>query len=108
MSSPFVERLLAQAKANQADQLQAFDQALASTVEDASLTDDDRRKAEQLLFALNVVAVVANQMAPWVASGPTLQDKHWATDYYMAIRDGKVRPLHFDSEIEEVLQHVIP
>ena len=108
MSSKFVARLLAQVTENQEAQLQALDAAIASASEDPTLTDEDRLKSGQLLFALSVIAAVANGMAPWLASGPTAQDKDWATDYFKSNRAAKVRPAHFDPEIEELLQQVVP
>ena len=108
MSSKFVARLLEQVTKNQEAQLQALDEAIASANVDPALTDEDRLKSGQLLFALSVVAAVAGGMAPYLGKGPTAQDKDWATAYFKSNRAGTVRPAHFDPEIEELLQHVIP
>ncbi len=106
MSSQFVSRLLEQVRGNQEAQLQALDEAIASAGNDSTLTNEEKLKASQLIFALRTIAAIASGSAPWPGGGPTDQDKDWAIEYFKANRAGKSRPPHFDGEIEELLQHV--
>jgi len=108
MSSPFVRRLLDRVERNQVEQLQALEAAIGAASADPAISEEDRFKSKQLIFAIEVIAAVADGNAPWVASGPSDRDKDWALAYYKARKARGVRPAHFDPEIEELLQHVTP
>jgi hypothetical protein len=106
MQSPFVQSLLDQLRTSQENNLKSLEVAISSAASGQACSEEDQLMASQLIFAVKVIAAVADGMAPWVADGPTDLDKDWAEAYYKARKAKEVRPEHFDPKIEELLQHV--
>ncbi len=106
MKSPYIDKLRKTIEKNRLNAIKELEKLLSESADDAELSDADRLRGKQLYYAIMVIATITRGMGPDRASGPTDQDKEWATQYFIAHRSGRVRPAHFDAEIEDLIQHV--
>lgn len=106
MKSPYIDKLRKAIEKNRLNAIKELEELLSESADDAELSDADKLRGKQLYYAIMVVATIRRGMGPDRTSGPTEQDKEWATQYFIAHKKKDVRPAHFDAEIEDLIQHI--